>query len=190
MRGTGPMASRDRRRASTSPIGSRNGVPFPAEIQTSCAPDRRASWFRPHGADRGFHPHTVEVRAEGDLVRRERRARPGACRDADAARAGLPSRLPAPLIPAKMIDAAMVNGPWKRLVFRHPAHQGGTVNRHALRALRAGLTRSQRPGAGIETRLTPRALAIVAGLSPRARRALAAASLSASITVGRPPVRP
>ena len=26
------------------------------------------------------------------------------------------SRLPAPLIPAKMIDAAMVNGPWKRLV--------------------------------------------------------------------------
>src|SRR5208282_6169926 len=30
----------------------------------------------------------------------------------------------------------------------------------------------------------------LAGLSPRARRALAAASLSASITVGRPPVRP
>ena len=26
------------------------------------------------------------------------------------------SRLPAPLIPAKMIDAAMVNGPWKRPV--------------------------------------------------------------------------
>jgi hypothetical protein len=26
------------------------------------------------------------------------------------------SRLPAPLIPASMIDAAMVNGPWKRLV--------------------------------------------------------------------------
>ena len=26
------------------------------------------------------------------------------------------SRLPAPLIPAKMIDAAMVTGPWKRLV--------------------------------------------------------------------------
>ena len=43
------------------------------------------------------------------------------------------SRLPAPLIPAKMIDAAMVNGPWKRLV-PAPAHQDGTVNRHALRA--------------------------------------------------------
>ena len=26
------------------------------------------------------------------------------------------SRLPAPLIPVKMIDAVMVNGPWKRLV--------------------------------------------------------------------------
>ena len=36
------------------------------------------------------------------------------------------SRLPAPLIPAKMIDAAMVNGPWKRLVFGHPAHEGPT----------------------------------------------------------------
>ena len=55
------------------------------------------------------------------------------------------SRLHAPLIPAKMIDAAMVNGPWKRLGAGHPAHEGGTVNR---RALRAGLTRSQRPGAG------------------------------------------
>jgi len=41
-----------------------------------------------------------------------------------------------------------------------------------------------------EARLTPRALAISIGLSPRARRALAAASLSASITVGRPPWRP
>src|SRR5664279_2556565 len=34
------------------------------------------------------------------------------------------------------------------------------------------------------------ALAIFVGLSPRARRAWAAASLSASMTVGRPPVRP
>ncbi|MFG2004833.1 Tn3 family transposase [Spirillospora sp. NPDC048911] len=45
------------------------------------------------------------------------------------------SRLTAPLIPAKMIDAAVVNGPWKRLVFGHPAHSGGhgggAVNRHA-----------------------------------------------------------
>ena len=30
------------------------GFPFPAEIQTGCASDRRASWFRPHGADRRF----------------------------------------------------------------------------------------------------------------------------------------
>jgi TnpA family transposase len=41
------------------------------------------------------------------------------------------SRLTAPLIPAKMIDPAVVNGPWKRLVFGHPAHEGGAVNRHA-----------------------------------------------------------
>lgn len=45
------------------------------------------------------------------------------------------SRLAAPLIPAKMIEVAVVNGPWKRLVFGHPAHSdgygGGAVNRHA-----------------------------------------------------------
>ncbi|GAA0838322.1 Tn3-like element Tn3 family transposase [Streptosporangium amethystogenes subsp. fukuiense] len=41
------------------------------------------------------------------------------------------SRLAAPLIPAKVIEPAVVNGPWKRLVFGHPAHQGGAVNRHA-----------------------------------------------------------
>ncbi|WP_433347160.1 Tn3 family transposase [Microtetraspora malaysiensis] len=41
------------------------------------------------------------------------------------------SRLPAPLIPAKMIDSRVVNGPWKRLVFGHPVHEGGAVNRHA-----------------------------------------------------------
>ncbi|CNF14031.1 Transposase and inactivated derivatives%2C TnpA family [Mycobacterium tuberculosis] len=54
-----------------------------------------------------------------------------------AAMRGLPqvlayrSRLTAPLVPAKVIDAAVVNGPWKRLVFGHPAHEGGAVNRHA-----------------------------------------------------------
>jgi len=32
------------------------------------------------------------------------------------------SRLTAPLIPVRMIDADVVNGPWKRLVFGHPAH--------------------------------------------------------------------
>src|SRR5271165_4121540 len=41
-----------------------------------------------------------------------------------------------------------------------------------------------------DARLTPSARAIAVGLSPRARRAFAAASLSASITVGRPPLRP
>lgn len=41
------------------------------------------------------------------------------------------SRLTAPLIPAKLIDPAVVNGPWKRLVFGHPAHEDGAVNRHA-----------------------------------------------------------
>ena len=41
------------------------------------------------------------------------------------------SRLATPLIPARMIDETVVNGPWRRLVFGHPAHQGGAVNRHA-----------------------------------------------------------
>lgn len=41
------------------------------------------------------------------------------------------SRLAAPLVPARMIDPEVVNGPWKRLVFGHPAHEDGAVNRHA-----------------------------------------------------------
>ncbi|MFB4273597.1 Tn3 family transposase [Nonomuraea sp. GTA35] len=41
-------------------------------------------------------------------------------------------RLPAPLIPARLIEAAVVTGPWKRLVFGHPAFEDGSaVNRHA-----------------------------------------------------------
>jgi hypothetical protein len=40
-------------------------------------------------------------------------------------------RLPAPLITARLIEAGVVNGPWKRLVFGHPAHEDGAVNRHA-----------------------------------------------------------
>jgi hypothetical protein len=59
---------------------------------------------------------------------------------------------------------------------------------------RAALSVSQRspaPGAGTPMPgLTPSALAIWVGLSPRLRRALAAASLSGSMIVGRPPVRP
>jgi TnpA family transposase/tellurite resistance protein len=40
-------------------------------------------------------------------------------------------RLPAPLIPGRLVDADVVNGPWKRLVFGHPAREDGSVNRHA-----------------------------------------------------------
>lgn len=36
-----------------------------------------------------------------------------------------------PLIPGRLIDAAVVNGPWRRLVFGHPVHEGGAVSRHA-----------------------------------------------------------
>jgi TnpA family transposase len=41
------------------------------------------------------------------------------------------SSLPAPLIPGRLIDAGVVNGPWRRLVFGHPEHADGAVNRHA-----------------------------------------------------------
>ena len=41
------------------------------------------------------------------------------------------SRLTAPLIPGRLIDAAVVTGPWRRLVLGHPAHEGGAVSRHA-----------------------------------------------------------
>jgi TnpA family transposase len=40
-------------------------------------------------------------------------------------------RLPAPLIPARLIDAEVVNGPWKHLVFGAPAREDGSVSRHA-----------------------------------------------------------
>ncbi len=41
------------------------------------------------------------------------------------------SRLPAPLIPSRLIDDGVVTGPWRRLVFGHPAHEGGAASRHA-----------------------------------------------------------
>lgn len=44
---------------------------------------------------------------------------------------GYRSRLPAPLIPGRLVDADVVNGPWKRLVFGHPVRDDGSVNRHA-----------------------------------------------------------
>ena len=34
-------------------------------------------------------------------------------------------KLPAPLIPGRLIDEGVVNGPWRRLVFGHPAHVAG-----------------------------------------------------------------
>ncbi|MGH3191170.1 MAG: hypothetical protein ACRDOL_28785 [Streptosporangiaceae bacterium] len=40
------------------------------------------------------------------------------------------SRLPAPLIPGRLVDAGVVNGPWKRLVFGHPVRDDGSANRH------------------------------------------------------------
>ena len=61
--------------------------------------------------------------AEGALVLEAMRALP----DVLAYR----SRLPAALIPSRLIDAEVVNGPWKRLVFGHPAYARGAVNRHA-----------------------------------------------------------
>jgi hypothetical protein len=41
------------------------------------------------------------------------------------------SRLPGPLIPGRLIDAGVVTGPWRRLVFGHPTHADGAVSRHA-----------------------------------------------------------
>ena len=41
------------------------------------------------------------------------------------------SLLLAPLIPGSVVHAEVVNGPWRRLVFGHPAYADGTVNRHA-----------------------------------------------------------
>jgi len=61
--------------------------------------------------------------AEGLPVLRAMRALP----DVLAYRSGLP----APLIPGRLIEAYVVNGPWRRLVFGHPAHADDAVNRHA-----------------------------------------------------------
>jgi TnpA family transposase len=40
-------------------------------------------------------------------------------------------KLPAPLIPGRLIDAGVVNGSWRRLVHGHPPHEDGAVSRHA-----------------------------------------------------------
>jgi len=41
------------------------------------------------------------------------------------------SRLPAPLIPGRLVDAGVVSGPWRHLVFGHPAREDGAASRHA-----------------------------------------------------------
>ena len=67
-----------------------------------------------------------------DLVRGDRRGRAGAGGDAGAARrAGLPQPPDRPAGPRPLIDDGVVTGPWRRLVFGHPAHEGGAVSRHA-----------------------------------------------------------
>jgi hypothetical protein len=38
---------------------------------------------------------------------------------------------PASLVPGTLIDAAVVSGPWKHLVFGHPAREDGSVDRNA-----------------------------------------------------------
>ncbi len=40
------------------------------------------------------------------------------------------SRLPAPLIPGRLVDAGVVSAPWRRLVVGHPAHEDDAVSRH------------------------------------------------------------
>ena len=42
------------------------------------------------------------------------------------------SRLKAPLVRGKLIDAGVVPGAWRRLVFGHPGHEDGAVSRHAF----------------------------------------------------------
>ena len=66
---------------------------------------------------------TFGANAEGALVLEAMKALPGVL--------AYRSRLPAPLIPGRLVDADVVNGPWKRLVFGHPAREDEAVNRHA-----------------------------------------------------------
>jgi len=68
---------------------------------------------------RSRHPHARLVRIDT----RRAAALPGVL--------AYRSRLPAPLIPGSMVHAEVVNGPWRRLVFGHPAYADGAVNRHA-----------------------------------------------------------
>jgi hypothetical protein len=71
------------------------------------------------------------------------------------------SRLPAPLIPGRLVDAGVVNGPWKRLVFGHAVRDDGSANRHAYafcvlerfwRSLKAGRSTPTPPPSGATRR--------------------------------------
>ncbi|MFI6792044.1 Tn3 family transposase [Nonomuraea sp. NPDC050383] len=87
-----------------------------------------------HRADRPLQ-HGVGVlegTAQGDLLRRQRRGRPGAGGDAaTTGGAGLPQQASRAADSGPAIEAAVVSGPWKRLVFGRPVHEDGAVNRHA-----------------------------------------------------------
>ena len=62
--------------------------------------------------------------AEGEQVLKAMQALP----DVLAHRA---RKSPASLVPGTLIDAAVVSGPWKHLVFGHPAREDGSVDRNA-----------------------------------------------------------
>jgi hypothetical protein len=66
---------------------------------------------------------SFEANAEGAPVLAAMRALPGVL--------AYRGKLPAPLIPGWLIDESAVNGSWRRLVFGHPAREGGAVSRHA-----------------------------------------------------------
>jgi hypothetical protein len=90
--------------------------------------DWRAALPARYAAVSGFLkmlPGVIEfgASAEGAPVLAAMRALPGVM--------AYRGKLPAPLIPGRLIDAAVVNGPWRRLVLGHPAHEDGAVSRHA-----------------------------------------------------------
>jgi TnpA family transposase len=66
---------------------------------------------------------TFGASAEGAAVLAAMRALPGVLT--------YRSRLKAPLVPGTLVDPGVVPGPWRRLVFGHPEHEGGAVSRHA-----------------------------------------------------------
>jgi len=90
--------------------------------------DWRAELVTRYQTVAGFLKMLTEVisfgaNAEGAPVLAAMRALPGVL--------AYRGKLPAPLIPGRLIDEGAVNGPWRRLVFGHPAHEGGAVSRHA-----------------------------------------------------------